>query len=199
MELYWIRHGQTISNVEVSHGGWAPISLTGLGRQQAARAGERLKDMTFDRLYVSDLVRTQETADIIFLERDRILDSRIREHSVGILEYQKVSECTKKYGQPYLDARERDDFSSYGGESAGMIADRVADFMKSMEQLAAENPTWKVAVVAHEGSIFYALCYILGMGLPKKKLPVTNCSISKFLYQDGLWKVGVWNYSGLAD
>lgn len=193
MELYLIRHGQTTSNVEVSHAGWAPVELTDLGRQQAAQAGEWLKKIVFDRLYCSDLLRAQQTADIMFPGQKRILDRRMREHGVGILQYQKVSDCRKKYGQVYLDARARDDFSAYQGESAEMTAERVADFMKSMEQVAKEEQLEKVAVVCHEGSIFYALSYALGMKLPKRKLPLTNCSVSKFRYENGEWRVAFWN------
>lgn len=197
MEVYFIRHGQTTSNAAATHAGWAPVELTDKGKKQAEETREILKNVVFDRIYVSDLVRTRQTADILFPDREWILESRMREHGVGILEYQKVSDCIEKYGQSYMDARTRDDFSAYQGETAEEMADRVNDFMKSLEQAAEEeNSPEKAAVVCHAGSIYYALCYALGLRLPKKKILLSNCSVSKFRWEDGLWKVELWNVIG---
>lgn len=197
MEVYFIRHGQTTSNAAATHAGWAPVELTEKGKKQAGETGKILENVVFDRIYVSDLVRTRQTADILFPGREWILESRMREHGVGILEYQKVSDCIEKYGQSYLDARSRDDFSPYQGETAEEMAHRVNDFMKSLEQAAEEaNPPGKVAVVCHAGSIYYALCYALGLSLPKKKMLLDNCSVSKLRWKEGLWEMELWNATG---
>lgn len=64
MELYAIRHGQSAANAVQAHAGWAQVPLTELGREQAAKTGELLKGMEFDRVIVSDLLRAKETAQI---------------------------------------------------------------------------------------------------------------------------------------
>ncbi len=200
MDVYLIRHGQTTTNAEKAHAGWAPAELTEEGRIQAERTRQLLKENDFDRVYVSDLVRTRQTADIIFPGKEHILDRRIRERHVGILEFQKISDCIEKYGAQYLDARARRDFSAFQGETDKQLAGRVGDFMRFLEQIAMEeNPPKKTAVVCHGGSIYHMFRYVFDTKMTEERLTVKNCSISKFIWENGRWKMVFWNLDGTIE
>jgi broad specificity phosphatase PhoE len=63
-EIYLVRHGQSTWNDEHRWAGQADPPLTDLGRLQAKMACSRLKEMGFQRVTSSDLIRARETASI---------------------------------------------------------------------------------------------------------------------------------------
>lgn len=54
-DLYLMRHGQTLFNVRRKIQGWCDSPLTELGKQQALKAKEILKDISFDHFIVVHL------------------------------------------------------------------------------------------------------------------------------------------------
>ena len=70
LDVYLFRHGETYCNNDGRHTGWLPYGLNDTGREQANRAGEHFRDFPFDRYFCSDLVRTRETFEHIFGQRD---------------------------------------------------------------------------------------------------------------------------------
>ena len=86
--LYIIRHGKTDWNLEYKLQGGTDIPLNDMGRQMAAEARERYKDVHFDVCYCSPLVRARETAEILLKDRDVpiIIDDRLIEMGFGIYE-----------------------------------------------------------------------------------------------------------------
>ena len=65
MEIYFVRHGQTIWNVEKRFQGLSDSPLTELGITQAKLLGEKLKDIKFDKFYSTSLKRAYDTANYI--------------------------------------------------------------------------------------------------------------------------------------
>ena len=66
--LVLIRHGQSEWNAANRFTGWTDIDLTDEGRREAAAGAEALRDIgisRFDRAFTSELVRAQETLDIV--------------------------------------------------------------------------------------------------------------------------------------
>ena len=59
MELYIVRHGQSESNAGVEK---EDPALTKTGLRQAELLGERFKDIRFDHIYASSLLRAAQTA-----------------------------------------------------------------------------------------------------------------------------------------
>ena len=91
--LYFVRHGQTDWNAERRMQGLSDIPLNEIGRDQAAKNGETLKDALGEaaataRFFTSPLSRARETCEII---RERIglpnprygLDDRLVEIDLG--------------------------------------------------------------------------------------------------------------------
>lgn len=88
MEIYIVRHGETVWNKEKRIQGRTDIELNENGRELAAKTGEALKNVHFDIIYSSPLKRAYETACLIKGDRDIqiVKDNRIREVSFGIFE-----------------------------------------------------------------------------------------------------------------
>lgn len=62
MKLFLTRHGETIENVNGTIQGHLPGHLNNIGKQQAKKLGERLKNEKFDVIFSSDLKRAKDTA-----------------------------------------------------------------------------------------------------------------------------------------
>ena len=64
-DLYLMRNGQTLFNVRRKIQGWCDSPLTELGKQQALKAKEILKDISFDHFYSSTSERCCDTIELI--------------------------------------------------------------------------------------------------------------------------------------
>ena len=194
MEVYVIRHGQSAANSEAKFSGWSQSPLTALGREQARKTGERLKTLKFDRIYSSDQCRARQTTELVFPGREYTTDWRLREINVGpALEEKKRTECMAQYGDLLSDALSRRDFTCFGGESYAQQVERVAAFMKDLEDIPEEE---QIAVVCHGGSIASMLGYVLGTQLPQSLVQVENASVTCFRWLNGNWKLLRWSDTG---
>jgi 2,3-bisphosphoglycerate-dependent phosphoglycerate mutase len=91
-KLILVRHGQSQWNLENRFTGWIDVPLSKKGIDEANSAGEKLKDVKFDSIYVSHMLRAIQTlhyilinsndtrTPIIFHEDKRIHDW---EHHIG--------------------------------------------------------------------------------------------------------------------
>lgn len=191
MELYIVRHGQSEANAAGRHAGWSPVPLSELGRQQACRVGGFLSAIAFDRVFVSDVLRARQTAELAMPGREYVLDSRIREIDSGSLVGRYVTDCIAEYGDAYNHAKQVLDYAAYGGETDDILAERIGSFMKDMERLAEESSeAEKVAVFSHECAMRQMICCALGVRYPHKKIAIGNCSVVKLEYSEGGWKLG---------
>jgi 2,3-bisphosphoglycerate-dependent phosphoglycerate mutase len=62
MSLVLLRHGQSIWNAEARFTGWVNVPLSAQGWAEALAAGVALQPHRFDVVYVSQLLRTHQTA-----------------------------------------------------------------------------------------------------------------------------------------
>ncbi|MEW5955694.1 MAG: phosphoglycerate mutase family protein, partial [Candidatus Micrarchaeota archaeon] len=67
MRVFFLRHGESVDDVENRFGGWADHPLTERGRKQAEEAGLRIAEqkLVFDAVYSSPLKRAWEAAQAI--------------------------------------------------------------------------------------------------------------------------------------
>jgi 2,3-bisphosphoglycerate-dependent phosphoglycerate mutase len=98
-----VRHGQSLWNLENRFTGWVDVPLTDLGREEARRAGERLRDLSFDVAYTSRLTRAQDTLSIIveaagFEGLPVIMDEALNERHYGDLQGLNKADTAAKYG-----------------------------------------------------------------------------------------------------
>ncbi len=189
MKLYMIRHGESTANAEHKHAGWGQIPLTEKGREDALRAGELLRGIHFDRIWVSDLIRAKETMALALPHAEATETPLLREIGVGELSGQTIQECTEKYGEPYLRNKADYNFVPFGGENHEMHLARIRSFAEMIEQDDASV----VAAFCHAGSIRCMLDHVYGGWHKAKDYPVINGSVSIFEYSDGKWTCLEWS------
>lgn len=100
MRLILIRHGQTSSNVGHHLDTAAPgADLTDLGREQAEALVDTLGHESVRKIFVSDLVRTQQTAAPLaeHFALEPIVRASLREISAGDLEMANDEESIQSY------------------------------------------------------------------------------------------------------
>lgn len=151
MELYVIRHGQTVWNAEGRLQGCIDVELNDNGRELARQTGIKFADINFDRVYSSPLKRAYETASLIVGERNIpiITDERIREISFGCLEGHSVGEFFKdgcSYANFFIKP------GSYippeGGETFEQVIARTGDFYRNVI-MPLNDTCERIMVVAH--------------------------------------------------
>lgn len=87
MNLYVVRHGETIWNREHKVQGISDISLTDKGREDARELQELVSSLNIDVVISSPLVRARETAKILVDSKLPInTDDRIKERDWGMNE-----------------------------------------------------------------------------------------------------------------
>jgi broad specificity phosphatase PhoE len=62
--VYLARHGETAWTVSGQHTGLTDLPLTDHGEITARRLGERLKNLTFEKVFTSPLQRTRRTCEL---------------------------------------------------------------------------------------------------------------------------------------
>lgn len=191
MELYIIRHGETVWNAVGKMQGNADIELNEKGRELAGELGRKLEDVYFDRIYSSPLIRAYETACLIRGHRNIpiIRDDRLREINFGVLEGTHYSEWLKE------DCPYRFFFSEPGrylppekGESLEEVCARAGEFLRQEIE-----PAWRtlrrIMVVAHGALNKGLMCYIEGHGTDRfwGEALQKNCEASIYTYDGSQW------------
>lgn len=175
MKLYFVRHGQTEENVANIIQGHQPGRLTPLGHEQARRVAERLREISFDAVYASDLGRVVETARHVMVHHPVPLtyDERLRERGAGVYEglpREVLWEAEAGSGQPQIE------FRPAGGESFLDLQARIESFLESSRIRHAGQ---SILVLAHGGWNRQLLG--LAMGIPvvdSLELPQINTCVN---------------------
>lgn len=188
MKVYMVRHGQSETNLARRFTGWAQVNLTEKGIQDAKRAGEYLKGLTFDRIYSSDLIRAVQTAQNAIPGCEPVQLPLLREIRLGSLELRPIDECIAEYGEPFVEHRREYNFTPYGGENQDMMEERVRRFLKMLE----DDPCEQAVAFAHAGTLQTALDIVLGVRLNRSHLHCLNGSVAIFEYEDGRWLLHAW-------
>ena len=193
MEVYFIRHGQSVGNEQKRHCGWSQTPLSSLGHKQSMNLRKYLCDISFDQVYSSDLTRALETCADALPGAQPIPSSKIREIDVGTISGELYAECAEKIGEPYIKSEREQNFSLFGGEDQEQMHTRIQSFIHDLEGLKNVE---KVAVFCHEGTIHQMINYVFGQDIPLQKLCIQNASVTVFSLKDGLWQMTAFNFTG---
>lgn len=194
MEIYIVRHGETIWNEKKLLQGRTDIDLNENGRLLARLTGEALNDTHFDKIYSSPLNRAYETACIIRNGRDIpiIKNDLLKELAFGEWEGQNMSMLLKDenqkfrffFKQPHLYE------PTTGGETLSELCGRASRFMTEIVEPEAGKLS-RIMIVAH-GALNKALMmhikkhdmeYFWSGGLQK------NCNVIIVDFTDGKYTI----------
>jgi isoleucyl-tRNA synthetase len=150
--LLIVRHGEAESNLlhVASSSPDNPHQLTDKGREQVRATAALLKGRVIDVMYVSPLVRTKQTADILATElgvpaAHVHIDDRIREYQFGSYDNKPLAEYDA-VTKPGVYTREGYTISVGGSETMQELRKRAGAFLRDVDA-AHEGKT--ILVVTH--------------------------------------------------
>jgi probable phosphoglycerate mutase len=84
--VYLARHGETDWSLTGQHTSFTDLELTAQGKQNAQRLGERLKGITFGKVFTSPLKRAMQTCELSGFMADAEVDDDLVEWNYGAYE-----------------------------------------------------------------------------------------------------------------
>src|SRR5947209_1598371 len=94
--IYLARHGETAWSLTGQHTGLTDLPLTERGEQNARRLGERLKGLTFARVFSSPLQRAHCTSELAGFGAVATIDPDLVEWNYGQYEGLRTKEIHEK-------------------------------------------------------------------------------------------------------
>ena len=161
MKLYVLRHGETCMNSLNQVCGISNVALSEKGKSQAFEAAEKLKhklDGTrIDAVYVSPLLRAQETAQAVqtILSKNGLCpssfltDERLTEQDYG--EFEGKNRLDKAFEESKRQFADK----SHKQESLLAVAYRVYDFLEDLKRNKDGN---NVVLIVTHGAVCRMIC-----------------------------------------
>ncbi len=95
--IYLIRHGETDWNKSKVMQGQTDIPLNSNGIEQAKQISQKLKDVKFDIIFCSPLLRTRQTFENLGRTEKVIFDDRLKERNYG--KFEKTPKSSFDYNE----------------------------------------------------------------------------------------------------
>lgn len=177
--VYFVRHGQTVWNVENKICGATDIELTEKGHQQAVETGQKILEsgIQADEILYSPLVRAADTAkhisDITGIPAR--MEPRLIEQCFG------KWESTARDGAEFQIAKTHFADRYEGGESMFHLAQRIYNLL---DDLRMEADTKTYILVAHNGISRVIQSYFYDMTNEEfAAFGVKNCEIMRYEFE----------------
>jgi len=208
IEVTAIRHGQSAANVALAAaaaaglvdsgitGRDADVTLTNVGRRQAAHVGWWLAELPSDRrpdvAVCSPYLRARETWRVAMAAAAAIgvtlpepaLDDRLVDRLLGEWELLTIAAINQRYPEEAARRWETDEFifRPPGGETFGDLAERVASFVADARRRYAGR---RLVIVAHDAVILMLRKVLDGLSWPEIRAvndagSVANGSVSQW-------------------
>ncbi|MBP2169680.1 putative phosphoglycerate mutase [Erwinia toletana] len=193
LQVYLVRHGETLWNAARRIQGQSDSALTAKGEQQASQVAERVKSLGITHVIASDLGRTRRTAEIIAdaCGCSVTLDARLRELNMGVLEQRPIDELTaeeESWRKTLVDGTEGGRIPQ--GESMAEMAARMHAALNACLDLPAGS---RPLLVSHGMALGVLVSTILGLSpSAERRLRLRNCSISRVDHQQSSWLASGW-------
>ena len=156
-ELIYFVHGTTYDNASKRCSGWKQVELNELGKEQALNLGNVNKDIKFDVIFTSDLIRAIDSANIAFPNVKKIQDKRLRECNYGDLDgedknlivYEDHIDVPFPNGESLKDVEARlRDFcnyllENYDGKTIALVAHKAPQLPL---EVITKNVSWEYAI-----------------------------------------------------
>ncbi|MBE5848443.1 MAG: histidine phosphatase family protein [Lachnospiraceae bacterium] len=176
--FYFVRHGETVWNVENKICGATDIELTKRGHEQALEVGKKIREMGIeaDVILTSPLVRASETACHIS-EITGIpvkTEPRLIEQNFGIFE------STPRNGAEFHEAK-KVIASRYGtGESMLQLAQRIYNLLDEIKE-----GDQRCILVAHNGIVRIVESYFREMSNEEfSSFGIDNCEVRRYVFPE---------------
>ena len=151
MQIYLARHGQTPFNRDNKMQGVGKIPLTDEGSSYIHSVARNSRNTVIDLIYVSELLRAQQTAAVYkqYFDVPLISDRRLNEIDIGSFEGRYFDDLRKEHGVVF-DLWAAGDFYNVnipGGEQFIDIEKRLRDFIADLHNPSLKNQN--ILIVSH--------------------------------------------------
>lgn len=174
--VYFVRHGQSLWNVENKICGATDIALTDKGHEQATQTGEAIlaQNIKADEILYSPLMRAKDTAlhisemtGIPAKEEPRLIEQNFGKY-----------EGTARNGQEFKLAKQQFLNRYEGGESMFQLAQRIYNLL---DDIKAQSDEKTYILVAHNGIARVINSYFYEMTNEEyAEFGVDNCTVLKY-------------------
>jgi len=185
--LYVARHGETAWSVSGQHTGLTDLPLTPNGERNARRLGERLKGMTFARVFTSPLQRAALTCELAGFGAVAETDPDLVEWNYGQYEAQRSAEILA----------ERPDWQLFrdgcpGGESPAQVGERADRVVRRVRTVPGNVLLFSSG---HFIRVLAARWLALSPGSAGRYFLLTTASLSALGYEHKLSQpvIRLWN------
>jgi broad specificity phosphatase PhoE len=157
MKVYFIRHGESVDDVENCYGGVADFPLTDAGREKSRGVARRLRGADLQIIFTSPLARARETADIIAKEIGgdipvREVESLQERNAFGVLSGVNKELAAQIFRRILSGLSERPGSpreTLLGAEDFNEFIVRVQKAFNEVVDFAAAHGLERIAVVTH--------------------------------------------------
>lgn len=200
-ELILVRHGETDWNRELRFQGHVDVGLNEIGLEQARRVAGRLSGECVQHVYVSDLLRAQQTADPIaaHLGAAKSTDAGLREQSFGAVDGMRVADIKEQHPQAWEQwLCFHEDYCMPGGETTREFHARV---MGAVQRIVQAHHGATLVIVTHGGvlDMIYRTARQLPLSGPRQSL-IPNAGLSRVAVRESRIEILSWaDTAHLAD
>ncbi|MBI1866150.1 MAG: histidine phosphatase family protein [Candidatus Staskawiczbacteria bacterium] len=162
-KYYILRHGEALSNAREIVSSWPEKfnnHLTKKGKLMVKEAAFTLKNKNIDLIFVSPLLRTRQTAEIVgnILKIKPKIDKRLREIGFGVFNSKPIFDF---HGQ-FKKEEERINHSVPKGETYADLLKRVSSFLKDVDKKYKNK---NILIISHECPLFLLEGKVKGFSL----------------------------------
>ena len=178
--FYFIRHGQTVWNVENKICGATDSPLTEYGREQAKETGQKIlaEGIKADEILCSPLSRAADTAQLISEMTGIPMreEMRLKEQNFG------KYESTPRNGEEFKKAKQNFISHFEGGETMLHLCQRIYNLLDDIREEADDKV---YLLVAHNGISRVIQSYFYDMTNEEfASFGVKNCELRKFEFPE---------------
>jgi broad specificity phosphatase PhoE len=163
MNLYMVRHGQTVASRENRFSGSLDPPLTAVGEAMAEAFARVYTALNWDAIYTSPMLRTRQTADALFrLTGVRpIVEEGLKEVNYGEWEGLRHDEVKERWPEAY--EYWADDVASRGTPGRESAFEVAARAMRVVEAIRARHDRGNVLLISHKATLRVIACALLGL------------------------------------
>lgn len=187
LNLYFLRHGETVASKTGGFCGTSDVDLTDEGKMMAKDFAAGYSSLKWTAVFASPMIRTIATAkplcEKVGIEMQ--LRDGLKEIDFGKWEGKIPSEVNQLYHDEYVRWQSEPGWNAPpDGERAIDIARRSSEVIEEIEN---SYQTGNVLVVSHKATIRIMLCSLLGIDVGRYRdridMPVAAVSVVEFCEQ----------------
>lgn len=175
--VHFIRHGQTIYNIERRIQGSVDIELSIEGLNQAKSIPDNDFLESYDIAFHSSLSRSKQTLDIILKKFNNSIKTELSdliiERSYGCFEGMTENDINSKYPEKYLEWKNNENTKIQNAESIESVVCRIEKFINLINSSKYKN----ILAVTHSGFLYALYKYVTNtdLGIRPSQVSFPNC------------------------